>query len=93
MYNENDEIVVELLRREKPYRFVELREATREKIKSEYGLLHRLALLEAAGRIVAIRTPEHKSTVYALSEAEREKDTGVRQSANESPISEGNDAP
>ncbi len=77
MYNENDEIVVELLRKGTPYRFVGLRKATRERIKSEYGLLHRLALLEAAGRISVVRRPMHKQTFYYLSETEKEKESDV----------------
>jgi DNA-binding HxlR family transcriptional regulator len=72
MYNERDEIIVELLRRT-PYRLVDLRDATRGVIKSEYSLLHRLALLEASGRISSERHPEHKETIYTLSETEAEK--------------------
>jgi DNA-binding HxlR family transcriptional regulator len=82
MYNERDEIIVELLRRT-PYRLVDLREATRGVIKSEYSLLHRLALLEASGRISSERHPEHKETIYTLSDSEKENTDG-QTSANAS---------
>ena len=87
MYNERDEIIIELLRRA-PHRLSVLREATRGVIKSEYGLLHRLALLEAAGRIQAARTPEHKETIYTLSATEKEKGADVSASAKQMSHSE-----
>lgn len=75
-YNQTDEIIVELLRIA-PRRKMEL-----EQEVPASNVYHRCLRLKASGRIIAMRRPEHKETIYALSEAERKKSADVGTSAN-----------